>query len=102
MDSPISIRLFGEDIRFITEYAKEKKEDKTKVIRELIHKIVQQIRVQQAVEDYADGQRTIRESAVRAGLSYHAFLDVLARQNRIGGNEQLYESLIDDTIKYLG
>lgn len=102
MDNPLSVRLFAEDIEFVTQYAKEKNEDRTKIIREFVHRVIQEIRVKKAIEECANGKKTIREGAALAKMSYREFLDALAQEHGIGGDEKLYEAMIKDTMDALG
>ena len=102
MTSPISIRLFEEDLAFIKLFSKEKGVNQTKTIQEFIHQGVKETKIKKAVQDYKDGKKTIRDCMLFLDMNYREILNEFAKRNLIGGDPKLQESMIKDTLQYLG
>ncbi len=102
MSNPTTIRLYDDDILFLKGYSETKKVDRTKLIKELLHKGVEKLKIETAIADYKEGKRTIRECAELCRVDYRDFLNELAKRNLIGGNVKLQQIMLKDTTEQLG
>ena len=101
MSNPTTIRLYEEDMLFLKKQSEEKKVNKTKLIKELLHDSVKRLKIETTIEEYRKGTKTIRECAELCGTDYREFLNELAERNMIGGNVKLQQIMLKDTEDYL-
>jgi len=73
MQKTLSVRMDVEDYQFLKQLAKEKKEEVSKAVRE----IVDMGRVMLAIEEYKNGKASIGKAAEIAGISISEMMDLL-------------------------
>ena len=100
MSQAVYVRLFPEDLDFIKKYTLKEKTDKSKFIKNLIHKTIKQIKLNEAIDKYKEGTLTIREGAKLVGWEYREFLNELCKKNLIGPTKEEEEKIIKDTLEY--
>ena len=97
MTQAVYVRLYEEDLNFVKEYSKKKKLNQSKVINTLLHGAVQQQKLDIALEEYKEGFKTIRESALFADMDYRAFFNELSKRNLLGPSSEEQEQILKDT-----
>ncbi len=102
MSDPTTIRLYEDDVLFLKKYSETQKIDRTKLIKELLHERVENLKIETALADYKEGKRTIRECAELCRVDYRNFLNELAKRGLIGGNAKLQQIMLKDTTEQLG
>lgn len=73
MDTVLTLRLPGEDIDVINQFAEEYHKDKSTTVREL----VEMGRVYAAIKQYAEGKISLGKAAKIAGLTIVEMMDLL-------------------------
>lgn len=101
MSEATFVRLFDEDDKFIGDYAKEKRIAKSTLIKEIVHKSIEDIKLQEALKRYKEGEITIREGAKLSGLSYRKYLNELAKNGLLGIPVKEQEEMMKETLEYL-
>lgn len=102
MSDPTTIRLYEDDVLFLNRYSETKKIDRTKLIKELLHEKVESLKIENALADYKEGKRTIRECAELCRVDYRELLNELAKRGLIGGTAKLQQIMLKDTNEQLG
>ena len=77
MEKTLSIRINEEDYDFVKRMAKEKKEEISKAVRELVNLG----RVMLAIEDYRKSKISIGRAAELAGVSISEMISILSEFN---------------------
>jgi predicted HTH domain antitoxin len=98
MSDAVYVRLYDEDLDFIRSYSKQKKIDKSKLIKKFVHTQVKRTKVELALQEYKEGLKTIREGAQRADMTYREFMNELAKRNLIGPSAEEQEKIMEDTL----
>lgn len=73
MQRMMSVRLSEEDYKFIERLTKEEKEEKSRILRE----IIALGRLMLAIEEYKKGNASLSKAAKIAGISLSKFMDIL-------------------------
>lgn len=92
----ISIRLSKELNKKLEKLAKTQDEDKSSIIRELLHRAVKEKEIELAIEAYKNGQISLWKAAQKAGVSLWKMTDIIkTRKIEINYSEKdLEEDLI--------
>ena len=74
----VSTRLFPEDVKEIEEFTKKEHLDKATFIRKLIHKALQEYKVEHALDLYKEGKVSLWKAAEIAGRNLWEMIEILS------------------------
>ena len=78
-ESVISTRFPSREARQIEKFAKEEDIDKSALIKRLLHKSLEEYKIERAFRLYQEGVLTLGEAAVQAGKSVWEMIDLMKR-----------------------
>jgi predicted HTH domain antitoxin len=80
-ESVISTRLPKNEVNEIQKYAKEEDIDKSAMIKRLLHKSLEEYRVERAFKLYKQKKASLGEAAALAGKSMWDMIDLMKKHN---------------------
>lgn len=97
MTRNVSVRLDDELVQQVDELADMENLDRSQLLRHVLQEGLEQYRLELAVKQYAENERTVSEAAVLAGVPVGEFMDKLVER---GIQADLSVTDLEDSLEH--